>query len=155
MPGKIDARLNELGLTIPTPPPAQANYVPWRRTGNQVWIAGQGALQDGELKFNGRLGDTVSVEEGYACARIVALNILGHLRDACEGDLDRVVQCVKLGGFVCCTQDFQQTPQVINGASDLLVEVFGDAGKHARFAVGAPALPFGISVEIDAVFEIE
>jgi enamine deaminase RidA (YjgF/YER057c/UK114 family) len=154
MPGKIDARLTALGLTIPEPPPAQANYVPWRRTGNQVWIAGQGALQDGELKYNGRLGDDLTVDNGYACARICALNIVGHLRNAVDGDLDRVVQCVKLGGFVNCTADFQQTPQVINGASDLLVEIFGEAGKHARFAVGAPALPFGISVEVDAVFEV-
>ncbi len=154
MSGKIDARLKELGLTLPDPPPAQANYVPWRKTGNQVWIAGQGPIEDGEVKYIGRLGENLTLEDGQASARIVCMNILGHLRNAVDGDLDRVVQCVKLGGFVNCTPDFQETPTVINGASDLLVEIFGEAGKHARFAVGAPTLPFGISVEIDAVFEV-
>ena len=158
MSGAIDRRLTELGIALPPPAAPVASYVPWTKTSaggvDQVWIAGQGPFQDGELHFNGRVGDTVSLADAVACARIVGLNILAQVRDALDGDLDRVVRCVKLGGFVCCTPDFTDQPKVINGASDLMVEVFGDMGRHARFAVGAPVLPMNTSVEIDAVFEV-
>ncbi len=111
-------------------------------------------MQDGELLYCGCVGDTVSVEDAVACARLIGLNILAQVKDAVGGDLDRVTRCIKLGGFVHCKPDFTEQPKVINGASDLMVAVFGDAGRHARFAVGAPALPMNISVEIDAIFEV-
>jgi len=154
MPGKIEQRLAERGIVLPAPMRAMANYVPYTVTGVHVWIAGQGPFLDGKLHYNGRLGENLTVEDGRACARIVGLNILAQLGAACGGDLDRVVRCVKLGGFVNSTPDFTQHPEVINGASELMIEVFGEAGRHARFAVGAPTLPMGTSVEIDGVFEI-
>ncbi|MCW5773629.1 MAG: RidA family protein [Rhodospirillaceae bacterium] len=154
MAGRIERRMAERGIVLPPPMGAVATYVPYVVTGAHVWIAGQGPFMDGKLHYNGRLGDTLTVEDGRACARIVGLNVLAQLKAACGGDLDRVVRCVKLGGFVNSTADFTQHPEVINGASDLMIEVFGEAGRHARFAVGAPVLPMGTSVEIDAVFEI-
>ena len=154
MTGAIDARLAELGIEIPEAPLPAANYVPWVVTGNLVFIAGQVPFQDGKLSHIGKLGDAFAVEDGQACARIVAINILAQLKAACGGDLDRVTRCVKLGGFVNSTPDFTDQPKVINGASDLIVSVFGDPGKHARFAVSAPSLPFDVAVEIDAVFEV-
>ncbi len=154
MAGKIDARLKELGIELPEAAVPAANYVPFVVTGNTVFISGQVPFENGELKFIGKLDRDFTIEEGQACARLVCLNILAQLKTACGGDLDRVVQCVKLGGFVNSPPDFDQQPAVVNGASDLMVEVFGDAGRHARFAVGAPALPFDVAVEIDAIFEI-
>ncbi|MBE0533987.1 MAG: RidA family protein [Rhodospirillales bacterium] len=154
MPGTIATRLAELGLELPKAASPVANYVPFVVTGKLVFVSGQVPLVDGKPQFVGRLGDTVSVEEGYQAARRCGLNLLAQLSNACGGDLDRVRRVVKLGGFVACTPDFTQTPQVINGASDLMVEVFGDAGRHARAAVGAPALPLGVAVEVEAVFEI-
>jgi enamine deaminase RidA (YjgF/YER057c/UK114 family) len=152
--GRIEQRLAERGIVLPPPMRAMANYVPYTVTGRLVWIAGQGPFLDGKLHYNGRLGANLTIDDGRACARIVGLNILAQLKAACGGDLDRVVRCVKLGGFVNSTPDFTQHPEVINGASELMIEVLGDAGRHARFAVGAPTLPMGTSVEIDAVFEI-
>lgn len=154
MSGEIEAKLERLGIRLPEASGAKANYVPWRRAGNLVHIAGQGAFWEGEILYNGRLGDDLTLEDGIACARIVGLNVIAQVKEACDGDLDRVVRCVKLGGFVHCTPDFGDQPKVINGASDLMVEVFGDAGRHARFAVGAHALPMGTSVEIDGIFEV-
>lgn len=153
--GTIDTRLEELGITVPEAPKPAANYVPYVVTGNTVFISGQVPLLDGKLEYQGKVGVDFTLEEGQACARLVATNILSVLRAACDGDLDRVRRCVKLGGFVNCPADFDQQPQVINGASDLMVEVFGERGRHARFAVGANVLPFNVAVEIDAVFEIE
>ena len=154
MTGAIDSRLAELGIALPDAPAPAANYVPWVVTGNLVFIAGQVPFRDGALSHVGKLGEAFTVEDGRECARVVAINILAQLRAACGGDLDRVRRCVKLGGFVNATPDFTDQPAVINGASDLIVEVFGEAGRHARFAVGAPSLPFDAAVEIDAVFEI-
>ncbi|MCY4396374.1 MAG: RidA family protein [Rhodospirillaceae bacterium] len=154
MTGAIDARLAELGIEIPEAPLPAANYVPWVVTGSLVFIAGQVPFQDGKLSHIGKLGDAFTVEDGQACARIVAINILAQLKAACGGDLDRVTRCVKLGGFVNSMPDFTDQPKVINGASDLIVAIFGDRGKHARFAVSAPSLPFDVAVEIDAVFEV-
>ncbi len=153
--GLIDKRLAELGIALPTPAKPIANYVPWVRTGNLVFISGQGAVRDGKIEYTGKVGDTLSVEEAIASARLTAINVIAHLRDACGGDLDRVKRIVKLLGFVNCTPTFGEQPKVINGASDLMVEVFGDKGRHARSAVGAPALPFNLSVEVEAIAEIE
>ena len=154
MAGKIDARLKDAGITLPSAPSPQGNYVPYVVAGNLVFLAGQVALVEGDLKFAGMVGRDVSLEDARQSARLCALNLIAQLRAACGGELDRVVQCVKVGGFVACPEGFADQPKVINGASDVLVEVFGDKGRHARFAVGAPALPLGASVEVDAVFEI-
>ena len=154
MSGSIDARLADLGITLPEPMHAMGSYTPYVRTGNLLWIAGQGPFMDGKMHYNGTLGDSVTLEDGQACARIVALNIITQARAALDGDLDRIVRFVKLGGFVNCTPDFIDQPKVINGASDVIVEIFGNKGKHARFAVGAPTLPMNTSVEIDAVIEV-
>jgi enamine deaminase RidA (YjgF/YER057c/UK114 family) len=153
--GLIDKRLAELGIALPTPAKPVATYVPWVRTGNLVFISGQGAVRDGKIEYTGKVGDTLSVEDAIASARLTAINVIAHLRDACGGDLDRVKRIVKLLGFVNCTPTFGEQPKVINGASDLMVEVFGDKGRHARSAVGAPALPFNLSVEVEAIAEIE
>jgi enamine deaminase RidA (YjgF/YER057c/UK114 family) len=153
--GLIDKRLAELGIVLPKPAQPVATYVPWVRTGNLVYISGQGAMKDGKLQYTGRVGDTVSIEDAVASARLTGINIISHLRDACGGDLDRVKRIVKLLGLVNCSPAFGDHPKVINGASDLMVEVFGDKGRHARSAVGAPSLPFGLSVEVEAIAEIE
>ena len=155
MAGVIEARLRDAGIELPPAPAPAANYVPFVVTGNQVFVSGQVPFVGSERHFIGRVGEEYGVEEAQQAARTVALNIIAQVKVACGGDLDRVVRCVKLGGFVNCTPDFLQHPQVINGASDLMVEVFGDKGRHARYAVGAPSLPFNVAVEIDAVFEID
>jgi enamine deaminase RidA (YjgF/YER057c/UK114 family) len=157
MSGRIDARLAELGIELPAPADPAANYVPTVRTGKLVYVAGQVPVVDGEFLFRGKVGEgqRFGVEEGQEAARIVAINLLAQLKAACDGDLDRVVQAVKLNGFVNCAPDFELQPHVINGASNLMIEVFGDAGRHARSAVGVAGLPFGVAVEIDGVFEIE
>jgi len=142
------------GLSFPKLAAPVANYVPFTRSGSLVFVSGQVTLQDGEVKYIGKLGAEFSVEQGQAAARICALNVLGWLREACEGDLDRVVRCLRLGGFVNCTPEFTEQPQVVNGASDLVVAVLGDRGRHARAAVGVNALPRGVAVEVDAIFEI-
>lgn len=154
MAGRIDARLQELGIELPEAAAPAASYVPFVRTGNVVFISGQGPFQDGKFQYLGRVPDDYSVEQAQQAARIVGLNIIAQMKAACEGDLDRMVRLVKLGGFVNSNPDFREQHLVVNGASDLMIEIFGDAGKHARFAVGAPTLPLGFSVEIDAVFEI-
>jgi enamine deaminase RidA (YjgF/YER057c/UK114 family) len=149
---KIDERLKELGIELPNPPAPVASYVPYVQSGNQVLISGQISIAaDGGIK--GKLGD-ISLEEGQAAARICALNLLAQLKSACGGDLDRVVRVVKLGGFVNVKPDFAAIPAVINGCSDVMVEVFGDKGKHARSAVGVANLPLDFAVEVDGIFEI-
>ena len=155
MNGKIDARLKMLAIELPDAPAPAANYVPFVLSGNLVFVSGQVPWVGGDRNFVGKVGVDFTIEEGQDAARTVALNIIAQVKAACEGALDRVVRCVKLGGFVNCPNDFYQHPQVINGASDLMVDIFGDAGRHSRFAVGAPALPFNVAVEIDAVFEIQ
>lgn len=149
-----EARLAALKLELPQPTVPVANYVPYVISGNLVFVAGQIPLWNGELRHVGRIGETLTLEDGVAAARVCGLNIVAQVRAACGGSLDKVKRCVKLGGFVNCTPDFIDQPKVINGASDLMVEVFGDAGKHARFAVGANVLPRGVAVEVDAIFEI-
>ncbi len=155
MAGRIDARLKELGITLPKAVAPLANYVPWVRTGNLVFTAGQGTFDaDGKLQYLGKLGRDLGVAEGAAAARLSALNVIAQVKAACDGDLDRVVRCVKVVGFVNATPDFTDHPKVVNGASDLLVEVFGDKGRHARSAVGMGSLPLSLAVEVEAVFEI-
>lgn len=152
--GRIDRRLGELALTLPAPMAPVASYVPFTKTGALIWISGQGPVENGEIKSTGIVGAEVSLDEAVAAARLTALNLLAQLKAALAGDLDRVAQVVKLGGFVRCTPEFTEHPKVIDGASDIMLAVFGEAGRHARFAVGAPSLPFHTSVEIDGVFEI-
>ena len=155
MANNVDARLQELGISIPNAPAPAANYVPFTTTGNLVFVSGQVPFVDGKLTMTGHIGDNATLEDGYLQARICAINLIANLRVACDGDLDRVTRVVKLGGFVASTDDFNSQPPVVNGASDLMVEAFGDAGRHARFAVGTNALPLGCIVEVDGVFEID
>lgn len=154
MAGTVDKRLDELGISLADPAAPAANYVPYVITGNLVFISGQVPVDATGLPYRGKVGDEISQKDAVKAARLCGINILAALRQACGGNLDRVTRCVKLGGFVNGTPDFDQHPAVINGCSDLMVEVFGDAGKHARFALGAANLPFNVTVEIDAVFEI-
>lgn len=150
----IEARLQELNITLPKPSAPAANYLPYVKVGSLVFISGQLPSSQGELQYKGKLGDTVSIEEGCVAARLCTLNILSHLKAACEGDLNRVLRCVRLGGFINSTDVFQDHPKVMNGASNLMVEVFGEKGRHARAAVGVNALPFGVAVEVEALFEV-
>ena len=154
MASNVDARLKDLGITIPDAPAPAANYVPYTVSGNLVFVSGQVPFVDGKLTATGRIGESATPEEGYEQARICAINLIAQVKAACDGDLDRVVRVVKLGGFVASTPDFTQQPAVVNGASDLMVAAFGDAGKHARFAVGSSVLPLGCLVEVEGVFEI-
>jgi enamine deaminase RidA (YjgF/YER057c/UK114 family) len=154
MAGKIDARLKELGISLPAAAAPAANYVPFVLTGNQIWIAGQITFWDGKLKYRGKVGADVSVEDGVAAARVCGLNILAQAK-AALGDLDRIVQCLRLNGFVNAAPDFVDHPKVINGASNLIVEILGDKGRHTRIAVGCASLPLGAAVEIDAVFAVD
>jgi enamine deaminase RidA (YjgF/YER057c/UK114 family) len=153
MTNAIETRLAELGLALPDSPAPQANYVPYVISGNLVFVSGQVSMTaDGLVK--GVLGDNMTIEEGAAAAKLCALSLLSQVRAACDGDLSRLKRVVKLTGFVNSTSDFGDQPKVINGCSDLLVEVLGDAGRHSRSAVSAGALPFGVAVEIEGIFEI-
>lgn len=147
-------RLAALGLVLPPAPAPVASYVPYVRTGHMLTISGQIPIQEGKPAFVGKLGQHISVEQGQAAARLVALALLAQAHAALDGNLDRIRQVVKLNGFVNCTPDFTDHPQVINGASELLVAVLGRAGAHARAAVGVQSLPLGVAVEIDAVVEV-
>ncbi len=153
MTGRVEQQLTALGLTLPAPAPPAANYVPYVISGSQIFVSGQVPVGTGGLEFQGKLGQDFTLEQGQAAARLCALNLLAQAKAAAEGDLDRV-HCVKLGGFVNCTPDFDQHPAVINGASDLIAEVLAPHGTHARFAVGAPSLPFNVAVEVDGIFEL-
>lgn len=154
MAGRIDARLAELNIELPKAAVPLAAYVPAVRTGNQLFISGQVPLWNGELRHVGKLGAGYDIDQGREAARTCALNIIAQAKLALDGDLDRVVRVVKLVGFVNSTGDFNDQPKVINGASELFLEIFGDAGKHARSAVSAASLPFGVAVEVEAVLEV-
>ena len=153
MSDPIETRLAELGLTLPDAPAPAANYVPYVISGNTLYVSGQVSMgPDGFI--TGKLGQDLSVEDGAAAARACALSLLAQVRSACGGDLSRLKRVVKLTGFVNSTPDFADQPKVINGASDTLAEILGDAGRHARSAVSAASLPFGVAVEIEGIFEI-
>ncbi|MDM0033432.1 RidA family protein [Variovorax sp. J22P271] len=149
-----NSRLAELGITLPTPVAPAASYVAYLRSDDYLFIAGQVPITGGEVKYIGRLGESLSLEEGVAAARLCGINILSQVSAALGGDLDRVVSCIRLGGFVNATPAFTEHPKVINGASDLMLEVFGPVGKHARAAVGVASLPRGVGVEVDAIFRV-
>ena len=151
---KIASRIKELGIELPNAAAPAANYVPYILSGNQVFIAGQIPFWNGELTGLGKLGSNLSIEEGAKIARICGLNLLAQLEVACDGDLDRVSRVIKLGGFVNCNSDFVDQPQIINGASDLLVKIFGEPGMHTRAAISTNSLPLGVAVEVDAIFEL-
>jgi enamine deaminase RidA (YjgF/YER057c/UK114 family) len=150
----FEAKLAELGVTLPEAPAPAANYVPYVVSGSTVYVSGQISADDNGL-ITGTLGDDMDVEAGAAAAKRCAIALLSQVKAACGGDLDRLVRVVKLGAFVNSTEDFTQQPQVVNGASDFLVEALGDVGRHARSAVSSPSLPLGVAVEIDGVFEIK
>lgn len=151
--GTIEARLQGMGISLPVPAQPLANYVPWTRTGNLVFVSGQLPMRDGRLEVIGKVGQNLTIEEGVEAAQLCAINILAQLRAACGGDLDKVKRILKLTGFVNSAPDFHMQPAVINGASDFLVSVFGDNGKHSRSAVGC-SLPLNAAVEIEAVAEV-
>lgn len=149
----IEARLAELGVTLPDAPAPAANYVPFVALGNIVHVSGQ-ISQDANGLIKGRLGDDMSIEDGAAAAKRCAISLLAQVRNACGGDLSRLVRVIKLTGFVNSTPEFTDQPKVINGASDFLVAALGDVGRHARSAVSAASLPLGVAVEIEGIFEI-
>ena len=148
----IEKRLSELGIALPAPGVPAGNYVPFVEVGNLAFMAGQVAREAGKMKYTGKVGRDVSIEDGQAAARLCAVNLLAQLKAACGGDLDRVDRCVRVGGFVNSPPDFFDHPKVINGASDLIVAALGERGQHARTAVGVSALPLDSAVEVEAVF---
>jgi enamine deaminase RidA (YjgF/YER057c/UK114 family) len=151
---RIDARLEELGIRLPSPPAPVASYVPYVRSGSLLFVSGQVTLAADGLKYVGTVGKELSLEEGRAAARLCAINTIAQLKAACSGDLDRIKRIVKLTVFVNAAPGFAQHPEVANGASDLFVEVFGESGKHARSAVGAGSLPRNVATEVEAIVEI-
>jgi len=153
MTGQIEARLEELGVTLPTAAAPAANYVPAVEAGGLLYISGQVSMTDGEL-VKGKLGEDMSVEEGAEAAKLCAIALLAQVKAACGDDLDRLKRVVKLTGFVNSAPDFGDQPKVVNGASDFMVEALGEKGRHARSAVGVAALPFGVAVEIEGIFEL-
>ena len=153
MAGKFESNLAKLGVVLTEAPAPAANYVPFVKIGDLVYVSGQ-VSQNTDGFIVGKLGATMSTEQGSEAARTCAIALLAQVKAACGGDLDRLVRVVKLSGFVNSTQDFLEQPQVINGASNFLGEALGDAGKHARAAVSAPSLPFGVAVEIEGIFQI-
>ena len=154
MAGRIDARLAELGITLPAPMAPVANYVPFVVAGEFVFVSGQLPAHDGRIEYTGKLEARFTIEEGKAAARLCLMNVLAQLRSALDGDLDRVRQVVRLGGFIAAHSGFTQHAQVMNGASDLAVQVFGDAGHHARTTVGVPSLPMDAAVEVEGIFRV-
>ena len=153
MAGNVEKKLRELGITIAAPAAPVANYVPSVRTGNLLMMSGQICLDDGKLVAKGQLGAGVSIEEGQKAARACAVNVLAQVK-AALGDLDKVVRVVRLGGFVNATPDFLDAPKVMNGASDLMVAVFGEKGRHARTTVGVAVLPADAAIEVEGIFEV-
>jgi len=149
----IAAKLESLGVTLPDAPAPAANYVPFVRVGNIVYVSGQ--ISKDDALITGKLGVDMDVAAGAAAARVCAINLLAQVKAACGGDIDKLVRVIKLTGFVNSTADFTDQPQVINGASDFLVEALGDAGRHSRSAVSAASLPLGVAVEIEGIFEIQ
>ena len=151
----IDEKLQSLGIIIPSAPKPAANYIPYVITNNLIFISGQVPFINGEIKDTGKVGENIDIDKAKTIARQCGINVISVLKDALDGDLSRVIKCVKLGVFVACTNDFHNQPEVANGVSDLMVEIFGEAGRHARLAVGTNSLPRNIPVEVDAIFEFK
>lgn len=154
MTSTVEEKLAALGITLPDAPAPAANYVPYVVSGNMVYVSGQISMDSSGL-IKGTLGEDFSTEQGAEAAKVCAINLLAQVKAACDGDLERLVRVVKLGGFVNSSADFTDQPKVINGCSDFMVDVLGDKGRHARSAVSCPSLPLGVAVEIDGVFEIK
>ena len=151
----FDENIKNLGLNIPDLPKALANYVPYKIIGKTIYISGQAPVQNGELIYKGKVGSDISIEEGIEAAKLCIINIIAALKTGLEGDWDKLDSFIKLTGFVNCQDNFTDQPKIINGASDMLVKIFGDQGRHTRVAVGSNALPLGIAVEIDAIVQLK
>ncbi|WP_250519151.1 RidA family protein [Caballeronia sp. ATUFL_M1_KS5A] len=154
MGATLQQRLQKLGIEMPPPVTPGANFTPTKRVGNLLYVSGQVPVSGGVDRYVGKLGTEVSLEDGQAAARLCAVNILSQVNQAVGDDFDQVVGCVRLGGFVNASPDFKDHPKVLNGASDLMVSVLGDAGRHTRAAVGCNSLPRNVAVEVDAIFEL-
>ena len=151
----FEENIKKLDLIIPEMPTPMANYVPFKVADNTVYVSGQGPVVDGKIVYSGKVGKEISEEEGIKAAELCCINIVSALKTSLNGDWDRLDTFLKLGAFVNCDENFTDQPKIINGASDLLVSIFGNKGRHARFAVGSNSLPFNISVEIDAIIKIK
>lgn len=154
MSEQIITRLAKLGIIIPEISSPAGSYVPYVSSGNLIFVSGQITVWNGELRFVGKVGEDFSLKEGIEAARLCGLNLVAQARHAAGGDLEKIKQVIKLGGFVNASSNFKEHPKVINGASDLMVEVFGKSGIHARYAVGVASLPLGVAVEVDGIFEL-
>ena len=151
---KFEENIKKLGLVIPEPPGAVANYVPYKISNNIMYVSGQAPIQNGELIYKGKVGYDLSLEDGIKAAELCCINVIAALKKGIEDDWNKLDSFLKLGGFVNCNSDFIDQPKIINGASDLLVSIFGEQGRHTRFAVGSNSLPLGIAVEIDAIIQL-
>ena len=151
----FDENIKNLGLNIPELPKALANYVPYKIVGKTMYISGQAPVRNGEMIYKGKVGSDITIEEGIEAAKLCVINIIAAVKTGLEGNWNKLDSFVKLTGFVNCQDSFTDQPKIINGASDMLVEIFGDQGRHARVAVGSNALPLGISVEIDAIIQLK
>lgn len=147
----IDRKINELGLILPKVASPIANYVPYKICEKMLYVSGQGPIKDGKLIYEGKVGDNLTIEDGIEAAKLCCLNILSIIKQACDDNWDSVNEVVKIGGFVNCTSEFKEQPKIINGASNMLVEILGEKGRHSRFAVGTNSLPLNMAVEIEAV----
>jgi enamine deaminase RidA (YjgF/YER057c/UK114 family) len=150
----VEERLAAVGITLPAAPTPAANYLPWTITGNQLWIAGQAPIRNGKYDYLGRVGNEVTPQDAYAAARLCAVNVLAQVKAACNGDWSRVVKGVRVCGYIAAAPDFYEFPKVLDGCSDLLVEVLGDKGKHVRTVMGVAGLRFNVPIVIDAAFEV-
>ena len=151
----FEENIKNLGLNIPDLPKALANYVPYKIVGKTMYISGQAPMQNGELIYKGKVGSDIAVEDGIEAAKLCVINIIAAVNTGLEGDWDKLDSFVKLTGYVNCQDNFTDQPKIINGASDMLVDIFGDQGRHTRVAVGSNALPLGIAVEIDAIVQLK
>ena len=151
----FEENIKNLGLNIQDLPKALANYVPYKIIGKSMYISGQAPVQNGEVIYQGKVGSDVTIEDGIEAAKLCCINIIAAVKKGLDGDWDKLDCFVKLTGYVNCKDDFKDQPKIINGASDMLVEIFGDQGRHTRVAVGSNALPLGISVEIDAIIHLK
>ena len=151
----FEQNIKQLGIEIPDMPAALANYVPFKLSDSIVYVSGQAPVKNGELIYTGKVGEDITIDEGINAAELCCINIIAALKKSINGDWDRLESFLKLGGFVNCNNNFYDQPKIINGASDLLVKIFGNKGQHARFAVGSNSLPMNISVEIDAIIKIK